>query len=364
MLLAILTATFSLVSCKKDEQPKEKPVMPYKVTEVAPTSTMLYNEYPTVLEGVVDVEIRSKVDGYIEKIFVDEGQEVKKGQVLFKLESETATQDAAAAKAKVTAAQVEVNRLIPLVERNIISQVQLETAKANLASAKSSYQSVITRINYATITSPVNGFVGTIPYRLGSYVSSATAQPLTRVSDISSVYAYFSINEKEQLDMMEHLPGKSFQEKINNMPSVNLLLSNGSLYSSQGKIETFSGQANTQTGSYNVRAKFANTDKMIRSGSSGTIQIPSNLKDVILIPQSATMELQDKHLVLTYDNENKVKPIPVTIREVPGGKFYVVDSGLKAGDKIILEGVGILAEGTPIKPELVPYTEVINPAQK
>lgn len=363
-ILMFISVTFSLVSCKKDEQPKEKPVMTYKVTEVAPTSTMLYNEYPTVLEGVVDVEIRSKVDGYIEKIFVDEGQEVRKGQVLFKLESETATQDAAAAKAKVTAAQVEVNRLIPLVERNIISQVQLETAKANLASAKSSYQSVITRINYATITSPVNGFVGTIPYRLGSYVSSATAQPLTRVSDISSVYAYFSINEKEQLDLMENLTGKTFQEKINNMPSVNLLLSNGSIYPSQGKIETFSGQANTQTGSYNVRAKFANTDKMIRSGSSGTIQIPSNLKDVILIPQSATMELQDKHLVLTYDNENKVKPIPVTIREVPGGKFYVVDSGLKAGDKIILEGVGILAEGTPIKPELVPYAEVIKTEQK
>lgn len=362
--LVVLSAIFSLISCKKEDQNKEKPVMSYKVTEVTPTTTMLYNEYPTVLEGVVDVEIRSKVDGYIEKIFVDEGQEVRKGQVLFKLEAQTAIQDAAAAKAKVTAAQVEVNRLIPLVERNIISNVQLETAKANLASAKSSYQSIVTKINYATITSPVNGFVGTIPYRLGSYVSSATAQPLTRVSDISSVFAYFSINEKEQLTLMENLPGKSFQEKIKNIPSVNLLLSNGSAYSLQGKVETFSGQANTQTGSYNVRAKFANVDKMIRSGSSGTIQIPSNLKNVILIPQSATMELQDKRLVLMYDNENKIKLIPVTTREVPGGKFYVVDSGLKAGDKILLEGVGILTEGTPIKPELVPYTEVIKQEQK
>lgn len=359
-ILAALSFALVFVACKNEEQVQQKPVMSYKVTEVNATETVLFNEYPTVLEGVVDVDIRPKVDGYIEKIFVDEGQEVKKGQVLFKLEAQTATQDAAAAKARVDAAQVEVNRLIPLVERNIISQVQLETAKANLASAKSSYQSIITKINYATITSPVNGFVGTIPYRLGSYVSSATAQPLTRVSDISSVYAYFSINEKEQLDLMEHLPGKTFQEKISNIPDVNLVLSNGSDYASKGKIETFSGQANTQTGSYNVRAKFDNKDKMLRSGSSGTIQIPSNLKDVILIPQSATMELQDKHLVLTYDKDNKVKPIPVSIREVPGGKFYVVDSGLKSGDKIILEGVGILTEGTPIQPELVQYSEVIK----
>lgn len=360
IILGVFTSML-FVSCKKEQQAQQaKPAMPYKVTQVAKTNTTLITEYPTVLEGVVDVEIRPKVAGYIEKIFVDEGQEVRKGQVLFKLEAQTATQDAAAAKARVDAAQVEVNRLVPLVKRNIIGQVQLETAKANLATAKSSYQSVVAQINYATITSPVNGIIGTIPYRVGSFVSTATPEPLTRVSDISSIYAYFSFNEKEQLDLMMTLPGKTFQEKINSLPPVKLVLSNGMAYEQAGKIETISGQADTQTGSYNVRAKFANPVKMIRSGSSGTIQIPMQLNDVIVIPQSTTMELQDKHLVLTFDKENKVKPIPVKIKEVPGGKYYVVENGLNEGDNILLEGVGLLTEGTPIKPQAVPFAEVIK----
>ena len=209
--------------------------MPYKVVQVSKESATLLAEYPTKLEGITDIDIRAKVDGYIEKIYVDEGQEVKKGQILFKLETQTATQDAAAAKAKVDAAQVEVSRLKPLVDRKIISDVQLATANANLANAKSVYQGIIARINYATIKSPVNGIVGTLPFRIGSYVSSQTAEPLTRISDISKVYAYFSVNEKEQLDIMMNAEGKTFQDKIGKMPAVNLVLSNGAAYQEKGK---------------------------------------------------------------------------------------------------------------------------------
>lgn len=361
LILSILL-TASLFSCKKEEvATKEMPAMPYKVVEIQKSNTTLIAEYPVTLEGVTDVEIRAKVDGYIEKIYVDEGQEVRKGQPLFKLETLTATQDAGAAKAKVTAAQVEVNRLKPLVDRKIISDVQLETAKANLASAVSTYQSIIARINYATIKSPVNGIVGTLPMRVGSYVSSQTAEPLTRVSDISSIYAYFSVNEKQQLDIMMNADGKSFQEKVNKMLPVNLVLSNGMAYEQTGKIETFSGQADSQTGSFNVRAKFSNTNKLLRSGGSGTIQIPTNLSDVIIIPQSASLELQDKRITLIVDKDNKVKTVAIEVRAVSGGKFYVVDKGLNVGDKVLLEGIGIITEGTAIKPELVPMTEVLNP---
>lgn len=335
--------------------------MPYKVVQVSKTNTTLLAEYPTKLEGITDIEIRPKVDGYIEKIYVDEGQEVKKGQILFKLETQTANQDAAAAKAKVDAAQVEVNRLKPLVERKIISDVQLETAKANLASAKSSYQSIVARINYATITSPVNGIVGSLPLRIGSYVSSQTAEPLTRISDISSVYAYFSMNEKEQLDIMMNAEGKTFQEKINKMPAVELVLSNGLVYSEKGKIETFSGQANTQTGSFNVRANFPNPNRLLRSGGSGIVQIPTNLNDVILIPQNATVELQDKRIALIVDKENKVKFVPIEVRAVPGGKYYVVDKGLSNEDKFLVEGVGIITEGTEIKPEIIDLKQLDTP---
>ncbi|MFC4741077.1 efflux RND transporter periplasmic adaptor subunit [Flavobacterium ponti] len=357
LLLAV-----TILSCnQKKEEPKAKEPAPYKVVQVSKTNTTLLAEYPTKLEGITDIDIRPKVDGYIEKIYVDEGQEVKKGQLLFKLETQTANQDAAAAKAKVDVAQVEVNRLKPLVDRKIISDVQLETAKANLASAKSTYQSIIARINYATITSPVNGIVGTLPLRIGSYVSSQTAQPLTRISDISKVYAYFSVNEKEQLDIMMNAEGKTFQDKIANMPPVNLVLSNGDVYQEKGKIETFSGQANTQTGSFNVRASFPNPNRLLRSGGSGTIQIPTNLKDVVLIPQNATVELQDKRIALIVDQENKVKFVPIEVRAVPGGEYFVVDKGLNANDKFLVEGVGIITEGTPIKPEVIDLKELNNP---
>lgn len=361
--LTIISLAF-LVACGKKEEQAAPPVMPYKVVEIKKSNTTLLAEYPATLEGVTDIDIRAKVDGYIEKIYVQEGQEVKKGQLLFKLETQTANQEASAAKAKVTAAQVEVNRLKPLVERNIISDVQLETAKANLASAKSTYQSIVEKINYASIKSPVNGIVGTLPLRLGSYVSSQTAEPLTRISDVSTIYAYFSMNEKQQLDITMHAAGKTFQEKITKMPEVNLILSNGMQYEQNGKIETFSGQANTQTGSFNVRASFSNANKLLRSGGSGTIQIPTNLRDVILIPQNATLELQDKRIVLVADKDNKVKAVPVEVRAVPGGQFFVVDKGLNIKDKILIEGVGIVAEGTVIKPELVDYTTIINPEKK
>lgn len=357
LLLGVLAATI-LTSCKDEENTQQAaPTPTYKAISIEKTNTTLIAEYPTTLEGVIDIEIRPKVDGYIEKIYVDEGQTVKKGQLLFKLETQSATQDAAAAKAQVNAAQVEVNRLIPLVERKIISQVQLETAKANLATTKSNYQSIIARIDYANIKSPVNGVIGTIPYRLGSYVNSQTAEPLTRISDISEIYAYFSVNEKQQLDIMMNAEGKNFQEKVNNMPAVKLLMSNGQEYSQAGKIETFSGQANAQTGSFNVRASFKNPEELLRSGSTGNILIPTDLTDVIIIPQNATMELQDKHLVYTIDKENKLKAVSVTLRAVPGGKYYVVDSGLNVNDKIIIEGVGIVPEGTLINPQIVSMNE-------
>ena len=362
--ISALLVSMSLLSCKKEATVTAPPVMPYKVVEIGKSNTTLLAEYPASLEGVTDIDIRAKVDGYIEKIYVQEGQEVRKGQVLFKLETQTANQEAAAAKAKITAAQVEVNRLKPLVERNIISDVQLETAKANLAGVKSTYQGIIARINYATIKSPVNGIVGSLPLRLGSYVSSQTAEPLTRISDISTVYAYFSVNEKEQLDIMMNADGKSFQDKINNMPAVNLVLSNGSLYEQKGKIETFSGQANTQTGSFNVRASFPNKSKLLRSGGSGTVQIPTDLQDVIIIPQSATLEMQDKRIALIVDKDNKVKAVPIEVRPIPGGRFYVVDSGLNPNDKMLIEGVGIVAEGTQIKPDVVDYQATIDPTKK
>jgi membrane fusion protein (multidrug efflux system) len=359
-LLSIVYISF--LSCnQRESNPNESSPSSYKIYKITPTNTTLFSEYPAILEGINDIEIRSKVDGYIQKIYVEEGQEVKKDQILFQIETQTLSQDAAAAKANVAVAQLEVNRLKPLVERKIISEIVLETAIANLRTVTSRYQSIIASINYATIKSPINGIIGTIPLRLGSYVNSQTAEALTRVSDISTIFAVFSINEKQQLDMMLEAEGKTFQEKISKIPAVQLILSNGSRYENEGEIKTFSGQANTQTGSFSVRASFENENRLLRSGSSGIVQIPTYLKNVLLIPQNATLELQDKRIAMVVDHDNKVKTIAIEVRAVPGGQYYVVDKGLKTNDQVLIEGVGIVAEGTLIKPVLVDSKVVIKP---
>jgi len=330
------------------------------------TNTTLLAEYPASLQGVVDVEIRPKIDGYIEQIFVDEGQEVKVGQLLFRISNPQFAQDVkslsaavTAAKASVATAELHVTKTKPLVEQGIISsfeltnaQLALDARRADLERANANYANALTNVGYTEIKSPVNGVVGTIPHRIGSYVNSATPQALTRVSDISTIYAYFSVSEKQQLQLNEELDGASFQQKIDNMPPVSLLLANGELYEHQGKVHMFSGQVNTQTGSFNVRANFPNPKKLLRSGNSATIQIPTHLQDVIVIPQKATVELQDKRLAYIL-RDKKITAVVVEVRPIPGGKFFVVDQGLSIDDQVVIEGIGLLTEGTEINPKIV-----------
>lgn len=377
IMIRILTATTLvglIASCGgKQQEGPPKPVGTYKVISLEKTNTTLLAEYPASLEGMMDIDIRPKIDGYIEQILVDEGQEVKKGDVLFRISNPQFSQDmqglaaaVAAAESAVSTAELQVQKTKPLVDQGIISafelknvELALQARKADLLRAKAQYSNAVTNVGYTTIKSPVSGMVGTIPYRIGSYVNSATAQPLTRVSDISTIYAYFSISEKQQLDIVAEIEGKTFQEKIAKIPLVNLVLSNGKPYPQQGKIETFSGQVNTQTGAFNVRASFPNVDKLLRSGNSATIQVPAHLENVLIIPQKATVELQDKRMAYILA-DNKVKAVPVKVRAVPGGKFFVVDEGLSENDQLIIEGIGILTEGTEIKADFVKFSELLK----
>lgn len=361
----------------KQEEAPQKMIGTYKVLNLEKTNTTLLAEYPASLEGIMDIDIRPKIDGYIEQILVDEGQEVKKGEVLFRISNPQFSQDmqslaasVAAAESAVATAELQVTKTKPLVDQGIISafelknvELALQARKAELQRAKAQYSNGVTNVGYTTIKSPVNGMVGTIPYRIGSYVNSATAQPLTRVSDISTIYAYFSISEKQQLDIVAETEGKTFQEKIEKIPDVNMVLSNGNLYNHPGKIQTFSGQVNTQTGAFNVRASFPNAEKLLRSGNSATIQIPTYLENVIIIPQKATVELQDKRMAYILDGD-KVKAVPVKVRAVPGGKFFVVDEGLTEKDQLVIEGIGILTEGTVIKPDFVKIADVLKEESK
>lgn len=357
----------------KQEQGSGKRIGTYKVLELETTNATLIAEYPASLEGIKDIDIRPKIDGYIDEVLVDEGQTVKKGQLLFRISNPQYSQDmkslqasVAAAESAVDAAELQVTKTRPLSEKGIVSafelqnaEINLKTKESDLENAKARYLNTVTNVGYTQVKSPVDGVVGTIPYRVGSYVNSATAQPLTRVSDISVIQAYFSIGEKQQLNLMADLEGTTFEEKINHLPEVNLILSNGRKYEELGKIKSFSGLINPKTGAFSVRADFPNASGMLRSGGSAIVQIPQVVENAILIPQKASFELQDKRMVYLL-KEGVVTASSISVRSVPGGKFFIVDEGLTKGDKILIEGVGILSEGAEINPEFVKMSDILN----
>ncbi len=342
----------AIVSCGKKEEQQMAPQgpLPFPVETVNKEDATIYEEYTANLEGQQNVEIRPKVNGFIQKIYVDEGQMVKKGQLLFKLETQTLNQDASASKAMVQAAQVEVDRLKPLVDRKIISNVQLETAKAKLAQAKSAYGSIAANISFGTITSPVNGVVGSLPYREGSLVSMTSEMPLTTVSDSKVIRAYFTMNEKQLLSFNKTFKGSNTVEKLKNVPEVSLLLIDGSEYDQKGKIVTINGLVNPQTGTTEFRAEFKNPEGLLRSGSTGTVRLPIEQKGVIVVPQNAVFEVQGKQLIYVVGEGNKVKSKIITTNGTSGMNFIVTE-GLAAGDMVVVEGASKLKDDMAIVPQ-------------
>ncbi|KOP38257.1 efflux RND transporter periplasmic adaptor subunit [Flavobacterium sp. WLB] len=364
--LSILAASVIIASCGKNDKSAQAGGAPqvkeYKTLTLQPESATLNSDYPASIQGQQNIEIRPRVEGYIDKIFVDEGAVVKAGQPLFKISApeyeqqvRTASASIKSAQADLSAAKLAVNKVRPLVEKGIISKYDLESAQytyesavASLAQANAALVNAKTNLGYTTVTSPVDGVVGSIPFRLGSLVSSNTAEPLTTVSSIGNVYAYFALNEKALLNFTKD-SGASLNQKIKSLPAVSLLLSDGSAYDQKGKIETVNGLINTETGTVNIRARFPNPRGVIRSGSSTTVRIPNDVKDVIIVPQSATFELQDKIFAVVLGKDNKTKNVNITVLENTTNNYYVVTTGLKAGDEIVLEGVAALKEGSEIK---------------
>ena len=348
------------------------PPATYHVFTVSPRSATLSSDYPATLEGEQNIEIRPKIEGYVEKVLVDEGAVVKKGQLLFKIsapqyeqELRTATAAITSAQAQVSTAQLQVNKTRPLVEKEIISQYELEAAentlkaaKASLAQARATLANARTNLGYTSITSPVNGVVGTIPHRLGSLVSASTSEALTTVSNTTNMYTYFSMNEKQLLEFSRTYSGSTLKEKLAKIPAVNLLLSDGSTYSEAGRIETVSGQINTETGSASFRATFPNPVGLLRSGGSGTVRVPQEITNSILVPQKSTYELQGKRFVFTVDQAGKVKNTEIQIMSLTAGQFFVVTGGLNAGNQIIYEAGSNIPDGTEIKPQAMAAGQV------
>lgn len=361
----------SVTSCgNKDQQGPANGPMPYKVIEVPTQSVIGHNSFPTTVQGKTTSSVRAKISGYIQELYVDEGSVVKKGQPLFRLETNMLNESADAAKAsirtaeaQVSVAQVNVDKLTPLVQKGIISSIELKTAEANLASAKSQlaaakaqHQSIVANIDYSLIKSPIDGIVGAIAYRVGTLVSPTDQTPLTIVSDDSEMYAYFSMNEKDYFNFLETIPGKSLKEKVANLPEVKLVLANGQTYETPGKIETITGQINTATGTVQVRALFPNSGHILSNGNSGQLLIPQEYKDVLVVPESATYEQQGQVYVYTVVNDTAKSAKIEVIDRV--NKLAIVKDGLKQGDKIIGTGLGTLRPGTPITPQPVKFESI------
>ena len=351
MAVALVTS----VSCsKKEDQAQQQMPAPAIATQtVAYSDIDLSQSYPATIKGKTDIEIRPQVSGFITQVLVDEGQRVQKGQTLFVLDQvqyqAAVDQAAAAVSAAQTAlksAQMTADQKQALFDKNIISEYEnqlakndLANAKSNLATANAALTSARKNLAYTVVTAPSAGVIGSMPFREGSLASPSMAQPLTTVSDNSQVYAYFSLTEKDILDMTEN-GTKSLEQQIAQMPAVKLQLADGSIFPVDGKVATVSGVIGTGTGAATVRALFDNPNGMLRSGSTGQIVIPMHEENVIVIPQKATFELQDRKFVYVVNDSNKVVSTPVTISKINDGKVYVVTSGLEPGNVIAVEGVG------------------------
>ncbi|MDE6390246.1 MAG: efflux RND transporter periplasmic adaptor subunit [Duncaniella sp.] len=363
--LAIMAAAGMLSGCSgKQQQQGQMPAPGIAVMTVTPQETDLQTTFPATIKGKTDIDIRPQVTGFITKVHVDEGQRVRKGQVLFTLDQVQFNAAVDQARAAVNSAQTAVNTAQmtadskkTLREKNIISEYeyqlclnQLSQAKAQLANAKASLVTAQKNLAYTTVTSPSDGVVGTIPNREGSLASPSSAQPLTTVSDNSQVYAYFSLTEKDLLGLVGD-GERTMDAAIKNMPAVKLRLNDGSLYPLEGKVATVSGVIDNNTGASSVRALFNNPNGVLRSGGTGQVVMPNVKNDALLIPQKATFELQDRRFVYVVNDSNKVVATPIAIEAVNDGKIFVVPQGLKPGDRIAGEGVGTkLQDGMTINP--------------
>ena len=361
-LFCLLAAVAAVHSCAPKQSGTGQEPKNYRTMEVKKGDAVLEAKYSASLEGQQLVEIRPQVSGMITRICFEEGDKVTRGQTLFILDQVpyTAAVEVAEANVKSAEAQLATARLTAesntmLYERNVISEYELKTARNALSSAEAAYaqaKAQLTTANnnlsYTVVKSPVTGVAGMIPYRVGALVSSSITTPMVTVSDDSSIHAYFSLSENMILNLMDRYGSQ--QGFIDGMSDVELQMSNGEKYDSKGRIDAVSGIVDQSTGAVRVRARFSNARHLLRSGSSASVIIPTEVKDVIVIPQAATYEIQEKVFVFKVVDGKAVSTM-VEVYKENDGTNYIVTSGLSEGDVIVAEGAGLLKEGTAIATE-------------
>ena len=339
MRLMVLVGCAALAaSCK--QAPAAQTEAEYAVLRVSPSDKVLSTTYSATIRGRQDIDIYPQVSGFLTQLCVEEGQAVRKGQVLFIIDQvpykaalETAVANVESAKAGLATAE-------------LTAENSYLTAKAGLAQAKAQEVSARNNLSYTEVKSPSDGVIGTLPYRVGALVSAGLPQPLTTVSDNSDMYVYFSMTENQLLALTRQYGSKA--EALKNMPEVELQLNDKSMYGEKGRIETISGIVDRTTGTASLRAVFPNKNGLLYSGTSGNVILPVTMKGSLVIPQATAFEIQDITYVYKVV-DGKAQSAPVSVTRVNGGQEYIVNEGLKEGDIIVAEGVGLLREGTPIK---------------
>lgn len=312
-------------------------------------------KYPGLIEGAVNVDIKAQVSGYLEAIYVKEGQYVTKGQSLFKIKGDVFAEQVNSSRASYKSAlanlanaKLEVEKIKPLVEGNVYSDVQLKTAQANyeaaqaqVAQAKATLGSSQLNADFSLIKAPVSGYISRIPNRIGNLVTPSDSVPLTTLSEINTVFVYFSLSEADYISFMKDTKSKK---------SVSLIMADDSLYENQGTLEIASGNVDRTTGTITLKAVFPNPNKILRSGGSVRIVLNNSLESVISVPMASVKDIQDKFFVFVLKDSSKVAMVPIEIAGSAGVNYFV-KSGLKSGDKIALNSIDVLNEGMQVVPK-------------
>lgn len=373
VILVIAGLLVSSCGSKDEGNNSEQVAIPFQVITADKRNVTVDYDYVATIRGQEDVEIRPQVEGSLTEIYIDEGQNVRKGQALFKVDDEILREQVVSAEADLQSevasldrAKMELEKVLPLVEKNIISRYELDAARSNLLAAESRVNkarsmlaNAKTRLGRTIISSPSDGTAGRIYFRQGSLVSPSTQEPLTIISRNEQMYAYFAITEQDVIEFQSYYKGRTLRESIAAIPDVRLILPNGSMYPYAGKIDASTGLINSETGTINLRAKFPNPEGLLRSGNSGTVVIPDYTNNAVLIPQKSTYDIQDKTFVFVVNSDSTVTSRTVTIWDL-SGNFYIIEKGLEPGERFVYEGVGRLKDSMKILPEPVSLDSILS----
>jgi membrane fusion protein (multidrug efflux system) len=349
VVLTGILALLCLASCTTKKEEKEE-AEKFTVTNPVKIDTTFNKEYVSQIRSVRNIEIRAQEKGFLQNIYVDEGQFVKAGQLLFKIMPKFYEAELLKAQAEQKASEIELQNTKILADKNVVSRNEQAVAQAKLQAARAEVALAKLHLSFTEIRAPFDGTIDRIPKKIGSLIDEG--ELLTSLSDNSQMFAYFNVSEPEYIQYQTNVKDRA-------ETSVSLVLANGDIFKQKGKVEVIESEFNSETGNIAFRARFPNSDKLLRNGETGQVQMLVPLKGAIVIPQKATYEIQDKKYVFVVGKDDKVSSREITtVGEIPD--LYVISSGLAENDKILLEGVQKVKENDKIKYELQAPQKVLN----